>query len=513
MNKYRHLEIIKHTCACRDVDVIYVSGECLPSDDVKWTVNDPTSWPNVTYEDLVDYLVMAKAYDGKAMKSFRSLYAYNYVQNGWLGDIMWSSHNNIQFLKAKVSPSQPGVGRADYMAWVAIADDSTILTGYCTCPAGTGRSCSHISAIIYAVALAWNHGLAGKTCTDKDRLWGRGAGTAVLHEEFENINFERPKPDDAPILKKTQKKATGTQLPKIRSFLDHSDLQDHASESCTNKLWTCKGTLLQKILSAKEKPVNEMKSVEHSDHTIDPSRPVNEVTCQPCDAFYKKYINLSAEAKTNISQATSLQCSTLWSDARKLRISSSKVHALPKTSRADPNKFVTNQIYPRFKGNSATQHGQKYEAEARAWFEQNTGLKVVQTGVVIDQTEPYLAASPDGLVGEDTILEIKCPTKPLRELIQSGTYDVVPTKSGDHCLNPKGRNGYYTQVQIAMHCTTRHHCKFVVWTKAEGLIVDVPYDANFVRIREFYFKHLLVRLVDEHNFKRLMISDQYKHYC
>ncbi|KAH3799445.1 hypothetical protein DPMN_153053 [Dreissena polymorpha] len=47
-----------------------------------------------------------------------------------------------------------------------------------------------------------------------------------------------------------------------------------------------------------------------------------------------------------------------------------------------------------------------------------------------------------------------------------------------------------------MHCTARHHCKFVVWTKAEGLIVDVPYDANFVRttlvrIREFYFKHLL----------------------
>ncbi|KAH3818527.1 hypothetical protein DPMN_120248 [Dreissena polymorpha] len=51
---------------------------------------------------------------------------------------MWSSHNNIQYLKAKVSPSQPGVGRADYMAWAAIADDSSILTG----TASTGRSCS-----------------------------------------------------------------------------------------------------------------------------------------------------------------------------------------------------------------------------------------------------------------------------------------------------------------------------------------------------------------------------------
>ncbi|KAH3857471.1 hypothetical protein DPMN_100078 [Dreissena polymorpha] len=41
----------------------------------------------------------------------------------------------------------------------------------------------------------------------------------------------------------------------------------------------------KKILSATEKPVNEIESVEHSDHTIDPSRPVKGVTCQPCDAF------------------------------------------------------------------------------------------------------------------------------------------------------------------------------------------------------------------------------------
>ncbi|KAH3864353.1 hypothetical protein DPMN_027370 [Dreissena polymorpha] len=127
------------------------------------------------------------------------------------------------------------------MDWAPIADDSIILTGYCTCPAGTGKSCSHISAIIYAVALAWSHVLAGNTCTDKARLWGRGAGAAVLHEEFENIYFERPKPDDATIV---LKKVTGTKLPNIRSFLEHSELQDHVSESCTNKLWACEGTLL-----------------------------------------------------------------------------------------------------------------------------------------------------------------------------------------------------------------------------------------------------------------------------
>ncbi|KAH3799444.1 hypothetical protein DPMN_153052 [Dreissena polymorpha] len=104
-------------------------------------------------------------------------------------------------------------------------------------------------------------------------------GQLCCMRSLRTITSKDPSQTMHQYLKNNTKKATGTHLPKIRSFLDHSDLQDHASESCTNKLWTCKGTLLQKILSAKEKPVNEMKSVEHSDHTIDPSRPVNEVTC------------------------------------------------------------------------------------------------------------------------------------------------------------------------------------------------------------------------------------------
>ena len=323
----------------------------------------------ITYEDLVDYLVMSKAYDGKAMKSFRSLYAYNYVQNGWLGNILSYKSDNVHYLKANVSPSQPGVGRSDYMAWLAVGADTSILTGHCTCPAGKGRSCSHISAIAYAVSLAWSHGVAGETCTDKERAWGRGAGKAVLQEKFENIDFNRPKPDAAPVVKEVVKDAKTTGLPKIVTYLDHQELQKHANDSCTTSLWTCKGTLLNKILNAKKRTVIEKLPLEHTCHDIDGSTPVKDIQCQPCKEFYDIYINVSDEAKADISQSTSSQSSSLWHEVRKLRISSSRVNALPKTSRADPNKFITNQIYPRFKGNSATQHGLRHEAEARySWL-------------------------------------------------------------------------------------------------------------------------------------------------
>ena len=41
--------------------------------DPKWKINDLRSWLHVLYEDLNDYLLYSKAYDGKEMKSFRPL--------------------------------------------------------------------------------------------------------------------------------------------------------------------------------------------------------------------------------------------------------------------------------------------------------------------------------------------------------------------------------------------------------------------------------------------------------
>lgn len=120
------------------------------------------------------------------------MYAYNYVQNGWMGDIFSVKANDIDFLKATVSPSQPGVGRTDYLTWVAISCDCTVITGYCTCPAGTGRSCSHVSAVLYAITLAWSSGVGGTTCTDVTQAWGRGAAKSLVHETLVDISFERP---------------------------------------------------------------------------------------------------------------------------------------------------------------------------------------------------------------------------------------------------------------------------------------------------------------------------------
>lgn len=56
-------------------------------------------------------------------------------------------------------------------------------------------------------------------------------------------------------------------------------------------------------------------------------------------------------------------------------------------------------------------------------------------------------------------MEIKCP---VTGLIESGKCDVI-SKNGQLILKPKGINGYYTQDQLAMHCTSAKFCKFYAW--------------------------------------------------
>ena len=61
-------------------------------------------------------------------------------------------------------------------------------------------------------------------------------------------------------------------------------------------------------------------------------------------------------------------------------------------------------------GSSWMQRGKALEAEARRWYEFQTGEAVNQVGFVSDDGFT-VGGSPDGLVGWDGIIEIKCRSR------------------------------------------------------------------------------------------------------
>ena len=96
--------------------------------------------------------------------------------------------------------------------------------------------------------------------------------------------------------------------------------------------------------------------------------------------------------------------------------------------------------------NSAMQWGTDNEPLARAAYEALTGAFVVETGMVDHPRIQMTGASPDGLLGDDGLLEIKCPN--------SATH-VRTLRS----RKPDGK--YITQMAWQMACTGRKWCDFV----------------------------------------------------
>lgn len=53
--------------------------------------------------------------------------------------------------------------------------------------------------------------------------------------------------------------------------------------------------------------------------------------------------------------------------------------------------------------------GKDHEQEARARYEITNGVAVSETGLIFHSDTPWIAVSPDGLVGDEGGVEIKCP--------------------------------------------------------------------------------------------------------
>jgi len=119
--------------------------------------------------------------------------------------------------------------------------------------------------------------------------------------------------------------------------------------------------------------------------------------------------------------------------------------------------------------NSAMQWGTETEPLARAAYEVKTGLTVNQIGFVDHPTILMTGASPDGLVGDSGMIEIKCPNTATHiETLLSGK---VPTK-------------YITQMTWQMCCTGRHWTDFVSYDprlpeNLQLFIKRVEYDPKY----------------------------------
>jgi putative phage-type endonuclease len=103
--------------------------------------------------------------------------------------------------------------------------------------------------------------------------------------------------------------------------------------------------------------------------------------------------------------------------------------------------------------NAAMQWGTETEPQARTMYEARGGVIVTEVGMVTHPEIEMSGASPDGLVGGDGLVEIKCPNTATH--VDTMYRDAAPTK-------------YLNQMQWQMACTGRSWCDFVSYDPRLG---------------------------------------------
>lgn len=101
---------------------------------------------------------------------------------------------------------------------------------------------------------------------------------------------------------------------------------------------------------------------------------------------------------------------------------------------------ITGQCVETYQ-NAAMQRGIELEAEARDAYSFDAGVAVQECGFIEHPSIPNCGASPDGEIGEEDLLEIKCPASMAKHLdaLRSGSHAVEYAWQLQHQLLVTGR--------------------------------------------------------------------------
>ncbi|KAL6416526.1 hypothetical protein ACFW04_013389 [Cataglyphis niger] len=136
----------------------------------------------------------------------------------------------------------------------------------------------------------------------------------------------------------------------------------------------------------------------------------------------------------------------------------------PTTSCAATVKAI---LYSSFIDTAATKYGCENEEVVRNELAIQLNKEIKPCGLFIDTENPCLGASPDGLIDDNGLVEIKCPLstenltaeKAIKTLLSlKGIFE----KRNPHKMNRKHR--YYYQIQGQLNITQREYFIFAVWT-------------------------------------------------
>ena len=130
--------------------------------------------------------------------------------------------------------------------------------------------------------------------------------------------------------------------------------------------------------------------------------------------------------------------------------------------------------------------------------------QVFPTGIHVQTDLPYLGCSPDGLVRDDGIIEVKCPFTSRNVKVSPQTVPYLYNDGDTFRLHES--HEYFYQVQGTLMCSNRQWCDFIVWTFEDIEVIRIEKDDVFIntmkaQLKDFFNDYFKEALLEKHLYR------------
>ena len=338
-------------------------------------------------------------------------------------------------------------------AQIAISKEGKIDFARCTCVQGNDGHCAHVAASLYCaeeVSIS-GHAKLNRAPTSCQQVWGRGSKRDNCSDPVYTAKYNKKRrPDKYIYLDPRPEALRMTTDDEKNDFLKSLQTLPHQ-------------TMWEKLLE-----------FHYPDYELSKDRA--QVLKELGDQFeeglaqdIKKYTHdsLSNEYCVHVSGSEMQAESEIWMNSRKYRMTGSTlVDFTSKTFAVAKNQWKDKQDISFL---PSLEWGCKHEKDARASYEDKRDVQVTRCGTFVSRKFPFISASPDGLVENNTVvIEIKCPFL-LRHVgpcdvhtLTSQQQKAFPCemRGTDYCL--KVSHKYYLQCHVQMYVTGTRYCDFIM---------------------------------------------------
>ena len=342
----------------------------------------------------------------------------------------------------------------------------------CECPRGEFK-CSHAAAMFI-------YGIHNLSRTDVECQWRRKKTVATVQAASQMFPLPENKKDYSPLSRAPRNEDREWLYRQLRQY-----------GKFTGVCWL----LSREPEPAAQLPLKTIEEIIFSEGFLGEQTSLGQLE------YFIRNVKVGQDIIKEVSALTTGQRDNpAWHLARKGRLTASNFGAVLKAKR------VTQALTTRLLGDydlsrvRAIAWGVDNEEMAIKAFTASTGLVPVQTGVWLHESG-VLGASPDGLVGDDAVLECKCPYTHRNETIAEAVKHkdfYLESKNGHYAL--KTSHSYWDQVQGQLFLAQREYCYFTVWTTRDTVVLKIQRDEswkpNIAILTDFYFHKLFPKIVE-----------------